>query len=61
MVIKSNLASILGNESNKITKAAGAKVLEQFTRMEELAISLMAKVARLEGRLHERDDLEKTD
>lgn len=50
--------AILFNESNKCTKSMQRSILQLFTKMETIAITMIEQVARLEGRLHERSDLE---
>lgn len=55
--IRQSLETVIFSETSKVSKGVLRSVLDHFARMETVALTLVEKVSRLEGRLHERDDL----
>lgn len=57
--IKRELTAFVLGDNNKVNKSAANHILDAFACMETIVQELIEKNARLEGRLHERDDVEK--
>lgn len=56
--IRRELTAFVLGEGNKVNKSAAGFILEAFGCMEGIVQDLLERNARLEGRLHERGDLE---